>query len=340
MYVCCLQCLWRPGVAAQDKQRGALPSSTNHTRYVVGVSSHDHMRICDMRICDMRICVSKKEGGAAACSMSSKVWLADSSLADGKGADGEVDKKREKAKIAKRTTPTVAVPSPQTASGRNGGEKDENYCTIERSSYKKNSAALDDEEARSALHDAAQPCKNAEFCGWETDGGTIFVRNALDSSSTFRRRVADRSSLSTPAEGYRSALQSRACSRVGGRRRKDFYEFKHLPDTHAYLHDYCNQCSYSALSLPWEIADVIREAGKGIKREAHGAEEREGASSRRRGARRGNRYLEELASRLGVSVRESLDKKQLRHRPQPTPPSFTKKNRVAADLLVSTREEK
>ena len=288
----------------------------------------------------MRICirVSKKEGGAASCSMSGKVWLADSSLADGKGADGEVDKKRKKAKIAKRTTPTVTVPSPQTASGRNGGEKDENYCTIERSSYK-NSGALDDEEARSALHDAAQPRKNAEFCGWETDGGTIFVRNALESSSTFRRRVADRSSLSTPAEGYRSALQSRACSRVG-RRRKDCYEFKHLPDTHAYLHDYCTQCSYSALSLPWEIADVIREAGKAIKREAHGAEEREGAFSRRRGARRGNRYLEELASRLGVGVRESLDKKQLRHRPQPTPPSFTKKNRVAADLLVSTREEK
>ena len=267
-----------------------------------------------------------------------KVWLQESSLTDEKGADADVGEKRKakKAKIPKRTTPTVVVPNSQTTySGRNDGENGKNYATIERSSYKKNSPVLDHEDTRSGLQVTAQPCRKAEFCGWETDGGTI--RNALESSSGFKRRVAERSSLNTPADGYRSTLQSRACSRVGGRRRKDCYEFKHLSDIRAYLEDYSTQCSYSGLSLPPEVTVAIREVEIEMKRKTQGVEGRERASSRRRGVQRGNQYLEDLATRLGVGV---LDKKQLYHRSQPTPPSFTRKTRVAVDLLVTTQEER
>ena len=257
--------------------------------------------------------------------MSGRVWLPKSSLADGKRT-GMHEVNRKKAKITRRTTSTVEPPSLQTANG--GSEKNgrQNYSTIERSSYKNNSVTL---EYESASSEVARPCNN-QFCGWETNGRT---RSALESSSSLKRYAAERGSLSTPADGYRSGLQSRACSRAGGHKTRDCYEFKHFTDTQAHLEDYCTRYSYTALSLPRESAGTIREVATGLDGDGHG---REGRGEASYGAQIG---LQQLASRLGVGVRDS---KQLRYRPQPTPPdpSFTKKNRVAADLLVSTQEDK
>ena len=266
--------------------------------------------------------------------MSGMVWLPESSLAHDEGVDSQVEKeKRKKPKIVKRTAPTVELRSTQAAPSRLPGGK-QSYGTIERSRYSKNALHLN-------LNAPSEPCKNAaEFCGWETDRGP---RNALASSCTSRRCVAvDRTSLNTPADGYRSTLQSRACSRASGNKRRDvYYEFRHFADIRDHLEDYCVHCSFSGLCLSRESVDAIREAvGEGSNNRRKMSERVVRCVPVTRQHGEGSQpFLEQLASRLGV--RESLmNEKQLRYGSQPTPPSFTKKSRVAADLLVTTQDEK
>lgn len=275
---------------------------------------------------------NRKGGGAEymwrSAAMSGKVWLQESSLTDCKNLPNA--EKRKRAKIVRRTTPTVELPT----RGRNDGEKiisvlPQNYSTIEKNSYKKNSASLDFDCGISGLKAAGH---NPEFCGWETDVGP---RNLQASSSTLKRCAAERSYLSTPADGYRSGLPSRTCSRAVGRRNN--YEFNHISDTRAYIEDYRTHYSYTALNLPKktrsETGDdmdkcVCRRIGEGGRR-----------TSGRGVVHRGEQYLNELAGRLGVGRRDSAQRLH-HHQLRPTPPSFTKRNRESANLLVSTQEEK
>lgn len=260
--------------------------------------------------------------------MSGKVWLPESSLTDCKTLPNT--EKWKKAKIVRRTTPTVELP---THCGRNGGEKivksvPQNYSTIEKNTYKKNSTSLDFDSSSSRLNAAGH---NPEFCGWETDLGP---RNLQASSSTLKKCAAERGYLTTPADGYRSGLPNRTCSRAVGCRNN--YEFTHISDTRAYIEDYYTHCSYTALNLPKKntctrsddmdkcVCKRIGEGGRG--------------PPGRPVVHRGEQYLHELASRLGVRRRASAQQKCCR--PQPTPPSFNKGNRVAANILVSTHDEK
>ena len=274
--------------------------------------------------------------------MSGRVWLPESSLAEGKGASTLVNaqeppEERQKGGIVRRTTPTVDLTTlDSAASARQAAKTKENqrqnYSTIEKSVYTQKSFALDSVGGRSYSN-----VNNPEFCGWETGG----ERSALESSSSVNRRrcAAERGSLSTPADGYRSGVPSRVASRAGGARKKDFYEFKHFTDTRSYIDDYCCRYSYTALSVPRESADAIREEGRG------GREEECCCSGKRRlhtGGQAVHRaqQMQQLASRLGVRVKESINEKQLRYRrTQPTAPSFTKNNRMAEDLLVSTQQD-
>ena len=271
--------------------------------------------------------------------MSGRVWLPESSLAEGKGAGALVNtqgppEKRQKGGIVRRTTPTVDLTTLDgAASARQAAKTKENqrlnYSTIEKSVYTQKSFALDSVGGRSYSN-----INNPEFCGWETGG----ERSALESSSSVNRRrcAAERGSLSTPADGYRSGVPSRAASRAGVARKKDFYEFKHFTDTRSYIDDYCCRYSYTALNVPRESADAIREEGRGGREE-------ECCCSGKRGLHTGGhevhraQQMQQLASRLGVRVKESINEKQLRYRrPQPTAP---KTNRMAEDLLVSTQQD-
>ena len=269
--------------------------------------------------------------------MSGKVWLPGSSLVEEKAAEqlaqvGGGKEKPKKAKIVKRTTPTVDLRAPPSCRWSAGSKQ---YSTIERSSYNKNSVHLN-------LNAASEPAyRNAELCGWETEREK---RIALcPSSSNFRRCVtAERNLLSTPADGYRSGVPSRACSRAGGGRRGDtVYQFKHLSDAQAYFEDYCAQCGYSAFSFSREGGEIIREVGKEVEISSQSGKTRGDIVSTRHPVTDGDRgnqlYLQQLAKRLGVCV---INEKQVKYRPQPTPPSITKRNRVAADLLVTTQEER
>lgn len=277
----------------------------------------------------LRAC-GDSSGNAA---MSGRVWIPESSLTDCNTLPHT--EKRKKAKIVRRTTPTVDIP---IRCGKNDNEKiksaSQNYSTIEKNSYKKNSASLGLESGSSGLNTAARPHYNPEFCGWETDVGS---RNVQTSSSTLKKSGAERGYLSTPADGCRSGIPSRACSRAVGRRNY-FYEFKHISDTRDYITDYCSNYSYTALSLPKKIDSELGDDMEScVCRRDEGGRGLSGRSAVHRG---GERYLHELASRLGVGGRNSVHKKQLCHLPQPTPPSFTKRNRVAANLLVSTQDER
>lgn len=274
----------------------------------------------------LRACSDSSRNAAMSEAMSGKVWVPESSLTDCNTLPHT--EKKKKAKIVRRTTPTVEIP---IGYGKKDNEKiksgSQNYSTIEKSSYKKNSASLDLDSGSGGLNTVPY---NPEFCGWETE-----PRSVQASSSTLRKCAAERSCLGTPADGYRSGIPSRACSRAVGRRERNNYEFKHMSDTQAYITDYCTHYSYTARSLPTKDVGIHDETGEGcVCRRDEGGRD---LSGRHRG---GERYLHGLASRLGVGGRNSVQKKQLRHLPQPTPPSFTKGNTVADNLLVCTQDER
>lgn len=275
--------------------------------------------------------------------MSGRVWFPGKSVPEGEDGgtqkapqdQSEKQEKRKSSKITRRMTPTVDLSALDERSARGGArpaaaEIGENYSTIEKSSYRRNAAALQSS--------SGQPLAGgSDFCGWETNRKPLARQGLATSSSLSRKCAADRSSLSTPADGYRSGVASRACSRAGGRRKGDAYVFQHLPDAQRYIEDYCKKCSFTALNMP-RMDSAIREAeGEKVRERTQGGEK--GGESRRHshsGERRipqGSLYLQHLASRLGV--RESI---QLA--PRPTPPSITKKNKVPANLLVGSKEDK
>ena len=264
--------------------------------------------------------------------MSGRVWLPESSLAeDGAATElGTPKEKRKKSKIAKRTTPTVEFRAETTSSRRR--PRKQTYSTIESNSYDRRSLHL-------ALKDSSSGGRQerVEFCGWET--GNRGSKSELQSPSAVKRcPVAERST-------ERCRLLSRA---AGGRSRKS-YVFRHLLDTSAYLTDYCAHHSFSSLVLSrenggTEPATTVQETAsrgksgrdnRSCKERAEDGYERCLLKSRGGGERE---CLKQLASRLGV--RESIKDGELRCHPRPTPPSFTKKNRVAKDIVICTQDDR
>ena len=266
--------------------------------------------------------------------MSGGVWLPESSLADGRdprlpAAERE---KRKKAKITKRTTPTVEF----RAESSRQRQRRQTYSTIESSSYSRRSLHL-------LLNDGSPEERKTELCGWETER----EQSILQSSSAVQKSASER------ADGQRSRLQSRAEGRQGKSRKNSSYEFKHLPDPSAYLQDYCARYSHSALVLSREHS--VPETGREEKEDKcekckkdYKIEQQSGGGDdsgyamclvkSRAGGERRRGCLEQLANRLGVT--ESIQEGQLRYRPRPTPPSFTRRPRVAHDILVSTQDHK
>ena len=258
--------------------------------------------------------------------MSEKVWLPEASLADGAAVEQQREKKK-RVKIAKRSAPTVEFPVSRSR------QRKQTYSTIESSSYDRRSLYL-------ALSCASRRrvSRRTELRGWDTE--TVGESAPPSPPPTVRRdRAAERSGLQSRAAG---------ASRAGGRGRKN-YEFKHLLDSSAYLTDYCSSHSYSSLVLSREShsADpaTIPEATVAFrkeKKEQTTRREDEEEDSRARcllksRGKDGEPCLRQLASRLGV--RESIKDGELLYHPRPTPPSFTKKPRVIADILVCTQDD-
>ena len=268
--------------------------------------------------------------------MNGKVWLPESSLADCKALQpppAATEKERRK-KITRRTTPTVEF----RAENSNEKRRKQTYSTIESSSYSRLSLHLSLNDTRAGEHHT-----RTEFCGWETS-----ERGSLQSPSIVRRCTGEQAA----SNGQRSALQSRAGGRgCGKNRRNSVYEFKHLSDPSAYLQDYCSCYSYSALVISREnggtdaVAPPEAEKLEKCEQKTRGSSRKprredatcEGCLVERKG-RDGlhEEHLQQLADRLGV--KESIQEGQLRYRPRRTPPSFTRKTRVAEDIMISTQD--
>ena len=291
---------------------------------------------------------------------SSRMWHPDKSLVQGvqedygceeRGRGSYVDdaSRPTKVKIVRWRQPTVdiravslkttCVPSCEKSEKTAVPEQRlQNYATVEQNGEKGEQALLTYaaqfwEGARSAQ----QLKGRADFCGW--------VENEpLGKYASSSHRAApcgsDRFAAQTPAEGCRSTLQSRASSRpsgvVSGRRRCS-YDFVHFQDARDYIEHYRKYYCYTTLNVQPTPASR-RECRVLVAEEAVDENPDNFMPLGVRSLYRGDPYLRELASRLGV--RESFKEPQLLRTQRPTPPSIVKKTAKAVDLAVCSNGKK
>ena len=196
----------------------------------------------------------------------------------------------------------------------------ESYDTIEQTNWRGGTASMLD---YSTQQDKFSHSRNIcpEFCGWMEN--ETLSKYATRSINKFEPSTIDKS---TPAEGCRSNLQSRASSRYSSGRQRDHYDFRHLLNAHEYMEHYRQFYCYTTLSVPPEVSV------KGISEESQEEVRIDPESFMPLGVKslyRGDPYLRELASRLGVRRDQ-----QLLRSPRPTPPSITKKSKEGVDLGI------
>ena len=269
-------------------------------------------------------------------------------------ATGPTAKNRKKAIIPRRRTPTVCIPKEMkadppsghlaasaklqaTASGSSEGSTPTatrpGYGTIEKSTE----PTLVLLEQSSKVYDETKVpnLKNRNwFCGW-TDHEYIDLHHIPKPAPIGGE--FDRSRLQTPAEGYRSAIQSRVSSsrytssRAGGRRTYP-YTFHHYDNPDSHIETYRELYSYTALNTDpnqrrKDDDRTLCEGGDGVEQDAEIMLPAGVAS-----LYRGDPYLKELMSRLGIRElatpsQEMERQQQLLQAPRPTPPSIVKRRR-------------
>ncbi len=217
----------------------------------------------------------------------------------------------------------------QAQAAKVGEEEGEglSYSTIEQRSWR-GAASLLDCELHTPEHLALQV---TDFCGWmEREDLMKYAPGPSKASST--SHPADRS-VQTPADGSRSHPPSRASSRYS-RIRREHYDFRHLAKAQDYMDHYRQFYCYSALNCPTNhpCKTITETVVKGEEEEEQCAENFMplGVKS----LYRGDPYLRELASRLGVRGPPRCREQQLLKSPHPTPPSITKRSREVTDLSV------
>ena len=245
------------------------------------------------------------------------------------GAETEATEvKRRGVSIPRRRVPTVDVTA--------RGESQKRECAKEVGGGAQTYSTIEQTDHSTVLESFPEPPKRtrcegdhcSDFCGWLEDE-TLTKYSKVSS--------VDRTGLHTPAEVNRSALQSRPSSRyssAGAGRRQSHYDFQHfLDDPHEYIEHYRKFYCYTTLTVPPQRTSTIAEAEEEVQQDPD--------SFLPLGVKslyRGDPYLRELASRLGV--RESIRVQQLLRSPRPTPPSIVKKNKERADLIVCPNSKK
>lgn len=269
----------------------------------------------------------------------------------GRGSYVDDASRPAKVKIVRRRQPTVDVraASLKTTSGEKRGktsacagpeQKLQTYATVEQNGGKGEHALLKYsarfwEGARSAQQ--LKGC--SDFCGW-------MENEPLGRYASSHRAVPcgnDRCGAQTPAEGCRSTLQSRASSRLSGvvsGRRRCNYDFVHFQDPHEYIEHYRKYYCYTTLNV--QPTPVSKRECRVLVAEDIAEDGEENPDNFMplgvRSLYRGDPYLRELASRLGV--RDSFKEPQLLRSQRPTPPSIVKKNVKAVDLAVCSNGKK
>lgn len=238
--------------------------------------------------------------------------------------------KRKRVSIPRRRVPTVDVAA--------GGANQKRECAKEVGGGAQTYSTIEQTDHFTVLESSLEPAKRAryegdhcpDFCGWLGD-------EPLTRYSKVVAVYTDRTGLQTPADGNRGVLQSRPNSRyssTGAGRRPGHYDFRHfLGDAHEYIEHYRKFYCYTTLTIPPQRTSTIAEGEEEIQQDPDNFLPL-GVKS----LYRGDPYLRELASRLGV--RESIREQQLLRSPRPTPPSIVKKNREKTDLIVCANSKK
>lgn len=203
---------------------------------------------------------------------------------------------------------------------------DATYSTIEQRSCGGTASLLDCAREH-------EPPQRADFCGWTEREVMAKYGPSKTSSNSHMSGTAERSSLQTPADGHRSNLSSRAGSRCSGGRRER-YEFRHLPASQDYIEHYRQLYCYTTLSCPRAppLCEAIAESAEGDPEDFMPIEVR--------CLYRGDPYLHELASRLGVRSSLQNREQKLLKTQRPTPPSIVKRSRDVANLAVHAQGKK
>lgn len=240
--------------------------------------------------------------------------------------------------IPKRRTPTVSIP-PQAnqetsetgtpSSPTDAGKSPAIYTTIENN--KKQSLL----ELSHELYETSKPANPHWFCGW-TECEILDLHRKPPPTVTGE---GDRSRLQTPMDGYRSTLHSRASSSryssSHGRRRTYQYTFRHYETSEEYAEEYRQLYSFTAMNTgcpPRDEDERIYCEGEDVEQDAEVIFPL-GVKS----LYRGDPYLRELASRLGIREPppsfQDWDRQQQLISPRPTPPSIVKKKRNGKDQV-------
>ena len=249
--------------------------------------------------------------------------------------------RKTKGKIPRRRTPTVDVSAIMNAYPKrqvgNASTPGSTYDTIESRAGPSFLECSSIVYHRSQCPPATRSGSGWDFCGWREKENLDSYRHEKTTGSHTSSGVMEQRDISTPADNCRPAIRasvSRYSSSYGYRRRKD-YEFKHLVDTHQYIEQYRQMCSYTTYMTSQKNSQNMSSEND---RELYEPEEVEqdpyntmpvGVKSWYRG---GDPYLREIVSRLGV--RDVSREQQLLKSPKPTPPSIVKRNSNQTDLVV------
>ena len=274
--------------------------------------------------------------------------------AEQQDVDPQLKKKRKKAIIQRRKTPTVDVrvllsqASARTKSNRSKEKLKarDTYETIETQEGPGPSILECSSIVYRMKPQTSTTFPENELCGWR-DRELESYKPAANRSMTFSS--FDRSRLQTPATGLRSNLQSRARSTPHpssrGKRREP-YVFQHFSETHHYIEHYRIFHSYTTLTVPGlknKLCTCTDKAIAGeeflqgepppepkvVEQDSDGIVQPEVKSYSHEDP---YAYLRELVSRLGVqTLAEST--------PKPTPPSITKKTKHNEDLVVCSNRD-
>ncbi len=190
-------------------------------------------------------------------------------------------------------------------------------------------------------------------CGWK-DHEYLDMQQTpkppTTTTTTTTSSEVDRSRLHTPADGYRSTLNSRASSSryttsSRGGRRSYQYTFHHYDDPALHIETYRELYSYTAL-----YTDPSQRRNDDEKLFCEGEDVEQDAEVVLpigvKSLYRGDPHLKELVSRLGIKEPLSPEperQQQLLHAPRPTPPSIVKRNRnerESVSIIVSNSAPK
>lgn len=224
------------------------------------------------------------------------------------------NQKKMRSRIEKRREPTVIVEKPKLKSYTCGT----GYTTIESSSSHNG-----EEHFYQQIGHHEEDTTHLRLCGWRENEHGIAAKDSLESL------VKSRYAYGLQSREVSNRLYSSFKLNFRLSRKRENYQFKHLPDAEDHIRHYLSECSYSSLLLANRKETTPEEI-----MQTPTSEDRVDTQSPVAHGRPATSQLHHLASRIGVqnSIRKDG---QLLKNPRRIPVSIKqKKNESQEDLVV------